>query len=48
MGLGADLGFFFFGWVGFFGFVDWAELGLLQGCCVNGTGSDKRSYGMGF
>jgi hypothetical protein len=26
---------FIFGWAGFFGFVDWAELGLSQGCCVN-------------
>jgi hypothetical protein len=25
---------FIFGWAGFFGFVDWAELGLSQGCCV--------------
>jgi hypothetical protein len=26
---------FIFGWAGFFGFVDWAELGLSRGCYVN-------------
>ena len=37
--------FFFFGWVGLFGFVDWAELGLLQVTVLMGPGQIRGVMG---